>query len=494
MKKSVLIILSLFVGVVIKINSQTIALTLDESIVLASDSSLEAFRAKNLYLAGYWNYRAFRAERLPALTLRTKPITYGRTVQEVIDPQTQKNVYIPMNSLQSWGNLSVSQNLDWTGGTFYIDSELGFIRNFGENTSSQFSTIPIRIGYSQPLFGFNRFKWEKKIEPLKYEKVKKEFLYDQQAISESVIEFFFNLAMAQAEFDMAQENTASADTLYRIGQERYKIAAISQSDLLTMKLDAINAQNTLKNTEISLKRAMFSFASYLNLDQDTQIELTLPDLPKNLIIPVDLAIQLSQENNPLFLGYNQELLEAEKNLDQALKSSNFDASFSVNIGFNQVASDFRSAYKNLRQGNMVSLDMTIPLVDWGVRKGRANMAHNNLNVTRISIQQKRISLEQEVIMTVNDFNIQQGMLASAEEAMNLAATAYNMTKQRFIIGKSDLNSMTLSLNRQKEAQKNYILALKNYWLSYYKIRKLTLYDFEKQESLPFQFDEKMNIR
>ena len=73
-------------------------------------------------------------------------------------------------------------------------------------------------------------------------------------------------------------------------------------------------------------------------------------------------------------------------------------------------------------------------------------------------------------MTVGDFNIQQNLISSAEEALDLAVMAYSETKQRFMIGKADINSLTLSLNRQQEAQRNYISALQNYWLSYFKIR------------------------
>lgn len=68
-----------------------------------------------------------------------------------------------------------------------------------------------------------------------------------------------------------KENLASTDTLYRIGQQRHRIAAISQADLLTLKLDRVNAQNTLQNKASDLKRAMFSLASFLNLDKNTQI-------------------------------------------------------------------------------------------------------------------------------------------------------------------------------------------------------------------------------
>lgn len=466
---------------------------LDECIQLATDSSLQAFRAKNLYQASYWEYRSYKAGRLPSLTLNMTPMQYYRDFTRRYDSENNVDVYRRQQSLYSYGNLAIKQNFDPTGGTFFIDTELGYMRNFGDNTYTQYTSVPIRVGYSQSLFGFNSFKWEKKIEPLKYEKAKKQFIYAREEISESVIGYFFTLAMAQAEYDMAKENVASSDTLYRIGQERHQIAAISQADLLTLKLDAVNAGNTLKNSDIELKRAMFSLVSFLNMEKETQIQLKLPDRPGDLSIEAGAALEYARENNPDFLANKQEILEAEQEVDRTKKSSNFDASFSVSVGFNQAADQLSKAYKNPLQQDVVSIGLTIPLVDWGVRKGKANMAKNNLNVAKISVQQKELSLEQDVIMTVNDFNIQQDLIASAEEALELANKAYAITKQRFIIGKADISSLTLALNRQKEAQKNYISSLKNYWLSYYQIRKLTLYDFERRTSLTSQFDREMNL-
>lgn len=492
--KRILLFYMSYLLVSILANSQTVTLNLNQSIEIASDSSLQAFRAKNLYMANYWEYRSFQAGRLPSLSLRTTPIQYRRDFTQRYDSEKNIDVFRQQQSLHTYGNLSISQNFDLTGGTFFIDSELGYMRNFGENTYSQFSSVPIRIGYSQSLFGFNGFKWEKKIEPLKYEKAKQQFLYAMQEISESVISYFFSLAMAQVEYDMAKENVSSSDTLFHIGENRYKIASISLPDLLTLKLNAVNAQNTFQNTEISLKRAMFGFVSFLNMDKETQIILELPERPDKIEISPDFALQYARVNNPDFMGFNQEILEAEREVDRTTKSSNFDASFSVSVGFNQVADNLAGTYKNPLQQDVVTFGLTVPLVDWGVRKGRANMARNNLNVTKISNQQKELSLEQDVIMTVNDFNVQQNLINSAEEALNLSTMAYKMTKERFIIGKTDLNSLILSQERQNRAHQNYIMSLRNYWLSYYKLRKLTLYDFLEKEILTEQFDSIEGVR
>jgi outer membrane protein TolC len=362
------------------------------------------------------------------------------------------------------------------------------MRNFGDKLYTQYTSVPFRIGYQQDLFGFNSFKWEKRIEPLKFEKAQKQFLYAKENISSQATQVFFDLATAQTEYDLAVDNVASSDTLYRIGEQRVEIMSITQTELMALKLDVIMAQNRLKQAEINLKRAMFAFVSFLNMEKDTPVRLELPDKPANLHISVDMALEQARDNNPEFLDNKQKILEAERNVDQTQKSAAFEASFYASIGFNQVAQNFSDAYRNPLQQDIVSVGLSIPLIDWGVRKGRANMARNNLNVARISVQQKEISLEQDVIMTVNDFDVQQGRMQSAEEAMQMANTIYNNTIERFIIGRASIDNLTIALNRQKETQKDYIAALKDYWLSYYKIRKLTLFDFEKQEKILVEFN------
>ncbi|MDR2233261.1 MAG: TolC family protein [Tannerella sp.] len=484
----------LLIASAISASAQTpVVLTLNRTIEIAADSSLQAFIAQNMYQSSYWEYHSFKAARLPSLMLEMTPIQYYRDFTRRYDSEQNIDIYRRQQSLYSYGGLTVTQNLDITGGTFFVNSNLAYMQNIGDNKYTQYTSVPIRIGYQQKLFGFNAFKWERRIEPLKFDKSQKQFLYDRENISEQAAQVFFDLAMAQTEYGMAVENVASGDTLYAIGEERFQIMSISQADLMTLKLDAINARNTLRNAEINLKRAMFAFVSFLNMEKDTPVRLDLPNTPSGVDIPLEMALEQARANNPSFLDNRRQILEAEKNVDQTQKSAVFDASFYASIGFNQVAENFGDAYRRPLQEDVVSIGLSIPLIDWGVRKGKANMAKNNLNVTRISVQQQETSLEQDVIMTVNDFNIQQGLIRSAEEAMQLANMAYNSTKERFIIGKADINSLTLSLNRQKEAQKNYISALQNYWLSYYKIRKLTLYDFERKEKIAVDFNRKYGL-
>jgi outer membrane protein TolC len=465
------------------------SLTLSVAIEVAADSSLASFKAKNLYLSGYWQYRTFKAERLPSMTLDMTPFSYNNNFVERYDYTKNVDVYMSQQSLNSSANLSIKQNLDFTGGTFYINTQLAYLRDFGLSQYEQYSSVPVSIGYSQSLFGFNSFKWEKKIEPVRYEKVKKQLIYNLQEISEQTSEYFFDLALNQTIYDLAKQNIANSDTLYRIGQERYKIGTISQSDLLTLKLNVINSRNDVGNAEINLKTSTFTLASYLRYDTRMEFHLELPTQPLDIIILADDVMKKAKENNPTIPEMKETILTAQQTLDQTKKQSRFSASLSAGVGFNQVAYDFTDAYRKPLQQDVLSINLSVPIIDWGLNKGKVNMARENLNIVKITAKQTEQAFEQAVLMTVYEYNLRQSQIQLSEEAKQIAELAYNKTKQLFFIGKTDVNGVNLSISRQIEAEQNYIMALKNYWLCYYKIRKLTLYDFVEKKTISVDFEK-----
>lgn len=468
-----------------------VKLTLEKTIELANDSSLMAFRYRNMYQSSYWQFVSYRAGRLPSLSLNLTPASYNRYMTQRYDSEQNIDIFREQQMYSAEGSLEVTQNFDFLGGTFYLETGLEYMRNFGENRYTQFSSVPVRFGYRQNLIGYNAFKWERKIEPLKYEKAKKELVYNMEGVSEQAVTYFFDLALAQAEFRLAEENVLSCDTMYAIGQRRHKIAAISSADLLTLELDRVNARNTLENSSIALKRAAFSLASFLGMDKNAEIEIELPEEPTTTFIPTDLALSLAKANSPTLLGHRQTILEGKRDLSRAKTEARFNASLNASVGFNQVADKLADAYRNPLRQDIVSLQITVPLVDWRVRKGKVNMALNDLNVSSIAAEQDELKVEEDILMTLSDYSVRQRLIASASKAMRLADHAYEETMQRFMIGKADLSSITLSLNRRQEASKNYISALQNYWLSHFKIRRLTLYDFESDLSLCDAIESKL---
>ncbi len=458
--------------------ARTLRLSLDESVRVANDSSLQALSFRNLYNAGYWEWKTYKARRLPNVTLTATPAGYVRSMTQRYDSQDNIDVFRSQQTYQADASLMVSQNVDFLGGSLYVETNLAYLRNFGEYTGNQFSATPVRVGYTQSLIGFNPFRWERLIEPVKYEKVRRQYIQNREIVAEQVVMYFFNLALAQTEYRLAKESLQAADSLYAIGERRFKIASISQEELLTLKLDKVNARNAIENALIDIKQARLSLATYLGIDTDTDIEVILPSAPRSFEVNLPTALRHAAINNPELIEKHQSVLEARRDVHRTRVESRFDISFNASVGFNQYAPTFSGAYRHPLRQDIVNLAITIPLVDWGVRKGKYNMALSNLNVAEIDREQHELSIEKDVSTTVSEIAVRRNLLGSALEALDIADMAYASTTRRFLIGKADINSLTLAKMRRQDANKNYISALQKYWQSYYKLRRLTLYDFE----------------
>ena len=91
-------------------------------------------------------------------------------------------------------------------------------------------------------------------------------------------------------------------------------------------------------------------------------------------------------------------------------------------------------------------------------------------------------------MAIGNFDIQKSLVESSMRAYDIANVTNAQIRARFIIGKANVNDILLAHSRQQEAQNNYISALQLFWQYYYKIRKLTLYDFDRGMSLVDSYD------
>ena len=58
-----------------------------------------------------------------------------------------------------------------------------------------------------------------------------------------------------------------------------------------------------------------------------------------------------------------------------------------------------------------------------------------------------------------------------------------MSRNRYLIGKILITDLNLALREEAEARRSYVSALRNFWLAYYDLRRLTLYDFETDSPL-----------
>ena len=494
MRKLILLILFVFVQhghvpaqELMSAATSNVQMTLDDAIDLAMEQSLYSFRAKNMYLARYWEYRSYKATKLPSLWLNTTPFSFNQSVTSEYDFDTGDYKFVPVERLSSNLGVTVQQNITLTGGTVSLESNARMMKN--GDSDAEYTSVPFSINFVQPINGYNKFRWMSRIEPLKFEKAKKDFLVDLEDLRIRVTRAFFNVVMSEINLKIAETNYSNADTLFRIGKGRFEIGTVTQDELLDLELTLLNANLAVTKSKIALQQTRSSLNSLLGLDRDVVINCIVPDEIPELKLNVNEVMKYVLENNPDMLEYEQQVLESKRRVAET-RSQGINAKVQANIGINKWSNDITELYTSpFGNEKGVSLGLQMPLLDWGERRGRIEMAKSDREVTEASVRQQRIDLEQSVIIQVMEFNVQDDQVMISAKADTVAQLGYDVTKQRFMIDKVDVIKLNAARNSLDQARRNYVNSLAQYWEGYFNIRKLTLYDFEKKRPLLDELDK-----
>jgi len=468
-------------------SQETRQLTLDEVIRLAEEQSPYALIAKHRFRASYWQYRTFVAEYRPALTLTGQLPDYSTAYSRVWNSVTEQYDYASTNILQTSGSMALAQNIGLTGGSISLVSDLTFERDF-ERNANKYITAPLNIRLTQPLFRFNELKWQKKIEPLKYEEARKTYLSDVENVHMMAVQYFFNLALAQINMEIAETNMQNADTLYQIARGRYNLGTIAEDELLQMELSYLNAGTAINESETNLRDRELKLRSFLGFNQSVRLELFIPNEIPDLEVEVSEVLRLAEENNPELVALERQLVEAQSSVAQAKAEKGLNANLTASYGLRDQDPLLDLAYDQPNQQQTIRVGFTLPILDWGLGRGRYKMAQSSEELTRMQVEQSRIDFEQNLLLDVQQFNLQRNQVFIAAKSDTVAAKMFEVTKQRFLIGKIDVLELNNADTKKDQNRRSYIQALNNYWTYYFNLRALTLYDFVNRKPLETDYE------
>jgi outer membrane protein len=131
----------------------------------------------------------------------------------------------------------------------------------------------------------------------------------------------------------------------------------------------------------------------------------------------------------------------------------------------------------------VSLQFTLPIMTWGRNKARTEIARANQEFAQQSVEQDKLTFEQEIFTQVTLLQMLQKQVKLTKLADDLAANRYQIAQERFILSDLSVTDLGIAMQEKDRARRDYIIALRDYWQSYYSLRLLTLYDFEKNEKI-----------
>lgn len=466
--------------------TQRMSLSLSEVMMRARRNSVDAEVALNQLKSAYWEYRSYRAELLPEVSLNATLPSYRKQYSSYMNNDGSYS-FVRNNYLQMDGELSVTQNIWLTGGKVSVNTSLDFYRQLGSPAFNRYMTIPVALTLTQPIFGVNNLKWDRRIEPVRYSEAKAQFLSATENVALTAINYYFSLLMAQENHSIAEQNLENAERLYEVAKEKREMGRISQNDLLQMELNLLNAKSDLTDCVSDLKSNMFNLRSFLDYGENVDIVPEIPvDVPEVEINYGD-ALEKALANNKFAKNMLHRQLEADYEVAKA-KGAQREINLFAQIGYTGTDKNFAGGYQNLKDNQVVEIGFEIPLVDWGRRKGKVKVAESNRKLVESQVRQENMNFNQNLFILVERYGNQLRQLETARRADEIAQKRYATNVETFLIGKISTLDLNDSRVKKDEARREYVNELYRFWNYYYQIRSLTLWDYQKDTGIDADFD------
>lgn len=457
------------------------SLTLAEVVEMAKNQSISARQAATTKETKYWEYRTFLSNYKPQLTLNGNLPAFSRSFIEVRQPDGTIQ-FQPVRNNNSSLNLSLSQSIAATGGSIYATSQLQRFDDF-DRKNTLYNGTPFAVGYMQPLLRFNAFKWDKKIEPLKFNESQQMYIESLEQIALRASGLFFDLLLAQVNLQIAETNLINTEAILKVANEKYALGKNTRNEILQLQLELLKARKATGISKRDLEVASLNLKTYIGLQSEGKIELQTPPQPAALSLSSAKAIEQAFANRADAIGFGIRSLEAERAVAKAKGDNGLNATLTATLGFSNRGQTVPELYQKPKDQQTVQLQLDIPILDWGRSKSRTKTAEAQRQLTQYTVEQDKQNFQQEIYTQVTLFEMLREQLSITVQADSIASEKYKIAQERYVLGNLSITDLSIAFTEKDQAKRDYIYALRDYWGAYYKLRQLTLYDFETESPL-----------
>ena len=171
-------------------------------------------------------------------------------------------------------------------------------------------------------------------------------------------------------------------------------------------------------------------------------------------------------------------VQARRHVAEAKLTNGPGATVTASVGFNQTAPDVNLAYQNLLQKQNFSLGVNVPLFQWGARSADVQEAVANQKRVDATSKASREQVAQDAHFAALQLTQASRNVALSAKADTVAQKRFEVAYNRYVIGRIGIDNLYIAQNEKDQAVQQYLQALRSYWLSYYRLRQVTLFDFE----------------
>jgi outer membrane protein len=468
-------------------------LDLESSIELAKEKSKTMLILQQSLKRASYDLKAVTSSFKTHIDLDFVLPQYTETIRQWEDSSGISFYPVRQNQINSY--LTINQPLPTDGYLFIRSGVQSFVDYYANDRNAQISSS---IGLRQPIeafFGYNQLRLGYKQAKLAYDLSLKQLKREELDLVYEISQTFFTMLSYHERLNIAQLSLNKQQEAYSIAQNKYSAGLIREVEALQMEVDLSAAINNFDIARVDYLSQIDLFKERLGIDLRDSV-VVKSDLGYNLVlVDVEKAVNLAMENR-LELKENEIQIElAQMEIKKRKAEGMINGDIMVNYNFIGVdksnltiplETSLNNTWQNLnsRPGSFgVGMTINIPILDWGENKAKVHGAQATLSQNQIRMDADKVTIERDIRTTVNRLQSSLNRLQLLEKNVLVAEKSFEISRQRYVNGDIDSQSMALERERLNNAYISRLESFINYKLLLSDLMRKTFFDFEKNISM-----------
>ncbi len=453
-------------------------ITLQQALELAQRNGFAARAAVSARDAARSRERSFYARRLPQFSLNGNVPAYNRSIIPVVQPDGT-TLFRPQQETNSNLNLTLSQQLPLTGAFLTVSSRLAQIKRSGTTSSETWNSTPFSVSLRQPILQSNSQAWDGREQDLRADAAEQQYREAREDVALQTVDAFFAYFAARTTLGNAETNAAINDTLFRMNQGRFEVGKIGENDLGQSELQLLRSRNALDGARLEHDRTLAALRLVLNLKPNEPLDIAVSSDVPQFEADTLLAVQQALRNRASITDLRLQDVQARRRIAETRFNNGPNATLNASYGYNATAPEANLAYRDLANAQQLSLQVNVPLIRWGAYSADVQAARADLDRVTSTSTTTREQVTQDAHFAALQLAQSRRQLLLSAKADTVARKRFETAYNRYLIGRVAIDNLVLAQNDKDQALLAYVQALRGYWTAHYRLRKLTLYDFER---------------
>ena len=343
------------------------------------------------------------------------------------------------------------------------------------------------IAYDQPLFQPNRMKNDLEEAELNLEKAELRYQSDVIAAIDDLATDYFDLVTDAFRRDRANEFSRDLAKAMEAVREVVGNSPERASDLDLLEVELANAHEAESQAASNLRNREQTIKQRLQLPAAAPVVVRSSLEISPAKVDVIEAIRLASTLTPRMRQLKISTRENEIRLDETKGTDAFRMNLGLTYGREVQDPRFQNLWNDPTNSYTVSVNATVPIWDWGMRKHRIQAQQFSLDRAKLSEEQTLSEIETEVrnlVASLEDFGRRTKTML---DTLTLAHELTETTVTRYRQGGVGLSDLMQALSRESQTANNLLNAYRGYQQTLRRLKEVTFFDFEAGQPLVDRF-------